>query len=177
MYNKSKLLMFLVFSFAILIAGFYGCAAKKKVVEKPVVKEVIAPPVKPAPPAVVPAPQKVEEAVPSDLAFATIYFDYDKSDIKADQRDALNRNAQLMTKYNTVRIRIEGNCDERGSEEYNMALGQRRADAVSGYLVNYGISSSRITTVSYGEMRPMDAGHTEAAWAKNRRGEIIITAK
>ena len=82
-----------------------------------------------------------------------------------------------MSKYNTVRIRIEGHCDERGTEEYNMALGQRRADSVERYLTDYGISSSRITTVSYGEMRLVDSEHNEAAWSKNRRGEIIITNK
>ncbi len=179
MYNKSKLFMILGFILTISITGFYGCSARKKIVEQPVTKEEVkVQPAKPTPSAVVPkVPVKEVEAVPSDLAFATIYFDYDKSDIRSDQLDAMNRNSQLMSKYNTVRIRIEGHCDERGTEEYNMALGQRRADSVSRYLANYGISSSRITTITYGEMRPVDTGNSETAWSKNRRGEIIITAK
>ena len=83
----------------------------------------------------------------------------------------------MLEKYSTVNIRIEGNCDERGSEEYNMALGQRRADAVRDYFINYGISSSRMTTVSYGEMRPATTGQNESAWAQNRRADIVITSR
>jgi len=174
---KGKVLMFLALGLSISLAGLNGCASKKQMPEKPApVKEVPAAPTRPAPPAVVPkAPVQEESAVPRDLSFATIYFDYDKSDIRSDQRDVLNRNAQLMSKYNTVRIRIEGHCDERGTEEYNIALGQRRADSISRYLTDYGISGSRISTVSYGEMRPVDTGNNESAWSKNRRGEIIIT--
>ena len=175
---KGKALIVLALGLTISVAGLNGCAAKKKICDEPIKEEVKAPPRKPSPPAVVPkAPEKKEELVPRDLSFATIYFDFDKSDIKPEQRDAINRNAQLMSRYNTVRIRIEGHCDERGTEEYNMALGQRRADSVERYLTDYGISSSRITTVSYGEMRPVDSEHNEAAWSKNRRGEIIITNK
>jgi len=171
---KRNALMVLALGLAISVAGLNGCAAKKKVVEEPVKKEVQKPREKPAPPAVVPkAPEKKEEIVPRDLSFNTIYFDFDKSNIKPDQLDATNKNAQLMSKYNTVQIRIEGHCDERGTEEYNMALGQRRSDSIKRYLTDYGISSSRITTVSYGEMRPVDQGHNESAWSKNRRGELI----
>ena len=75
----------------------------------------------------------------------------------------------------SITVVIEGHCDERGTEEYNLALGQRRADAVKAYLVSYGIDSARISTLSYGEQRPAAAGSTEAAWAKNRRCEFIIT--
>ena len=175
---KRNALMVLALGLAISVAGLNGCAAKKKIAEEPVKKEEPKPPRKPAPPAVVPrAPEKKEEVVPRDLSFTTIYFDFDKSNIRSDQRDAINRNAQLMSKYKTVKIRLEGHCDERGTEEYNMALGQRRADSIIRYLTDYGISNSRITTTSYGEMRPVDPGHNEAAWSKNRRCEIIITDK
>ena len=175
---KSKVLVFLALGLALLIAGLSGCASKKKITEEPVKKEVKAPPRRPTPPAVVPrTPERVEEDVPRDLSFATIYFDFDESNIRSDQRNAINRNAQLMSKYKTVRIGIEGHCDERGTEEYNIALGQRRADSVESYLIDYGISSSRIRTVSYGEMRPVDAGHNEAAWSQNRRAEITITRR
>ncbi|MFC1486011.1 peptidoglycan-associated lipoprotein Pal [Candidatus Latescibacterota bacterium] len=115
--------------------------------------------------------------MPRDLSFTTIQFDFDRSDIRADQRSAIERNARLLSQYSTVRIRLEGHCDERGTEEYNMALGQRRADSVMQYLTSYGISGSRITSISYGEMRPAATGQNEAAWSQNRRCEIAITAR
>ena len=174
---KGKVLMVLFLVFVVSVTGLIGCASKKKIIE-PVKQETKAPAKKPEPPAVVPkAPEKEEPAVPSDLSFATIYFDFDKSNIRSDQRSALENNSQLMSRYETVKIRIEGNCDERGTEEYNMALGQRRADSVERFLTDYGISSSRISTISYGEMRSADSGHSEAAWAKNRRADIVITDK
>jgi len=176
---KSKVLIVLALVFFVLAVGLNSCASKKKITEEPVKKEEVkAPPRRPTPPAVVPrTPEKVEEVVPRDLSFATIYFDFDKSDIRSNQRNAINRNAQLMSKYRTVRVSIEGHCDERGTEEYNMALGQRRADSIRSYLIDYGISNSRIRIVSYGEMRPVDSGHNEAAWSQNRRAEIIITTR
>ena len=175
---KSKVLMVLTLGLIVSVAGLNGCAGKKKIVEEPVKKEVKAPPKKPAPPAVIPKiPARREEVVPRDLSFATIYFDFDQSNIRSDQQNAIRTNAQLMSQYSTVRIRIEGHCDERGTDEYNMALGQRRADSVQRYLADYGITRSRISTISYGEMRPVDPGHDETAWAKNRRTEIIITDK
>ena len=174
---KSKVLMILILGLVISIAGLNGCSKKKKIT--PVVEEKKeAPAPKPAPPAVVPkAPEKKEEGVPRDLSFQTLFFDFDKSNIRSDQRGTMQRNAQLLSKYQTVKIRIEGHCDERGTDEYNLALGQRRADSVQSFLSDYGISSSRISTVTYGEMRPADPGHNEVAWAKNRRCEIIITGR
>ncbi len=175
---KSKVFMVFILGAAITMTGFIGCSSKKKVVEEPKKETVKPAPRQPEPPKVVPrTPEKKEETVPADLQFQTVYFDFDKSAIRSDQRAVLTRNAQLLNQYKTVRIRLEGHCDERGTEEYNMALGQRRADAVERFLTDYGISSSRITTISYGEMRPVDPGHNEAAWAKNRRCEIVITAK
>lgn len=174
---KSKVLMIFALGLAVSIVGLTGCSSKKKTTE-PVKQETKTQPQRPSAPAVVPkAPEKTEESVPRDLAFTTIYFDFDKSDLKSDQRTALSENAQLLSRYDSVRIRIEGHCDERGTEEYNIALGQRRADAVINYLTNYGISSSRIRSTSYGEMRPADSGHNDAAWAKNRRAEINITSR
>jgi peptidoglycan-associated lipoprotein len=105
------------------------------------------------------------------------YFDFDKSDIRTDQASSLNSNAELLNRWNTISVRIEGNCDERGSNEYNLALGQRRADSAKRFLVDYGISESRINTRSYGKERPIDPGHNEAAWAKNRRDDFVITGR
>ncbi|MBN1423223.1 peptidoglycan-associated lipoprotein Pal [Candidatus Fermentibacteria bacterium] len=104
-----------------------------------------------------------------------IYFDYDRSDVKANQRGPLADNAKAIEADGGIaRVIIEGHCDERGTNEYNMALGQRRADSVKNYFVNYGIPKTKLSTVSYGEDRPVDPGHTEEAWARNRRAEFII---
>jgi peptidoglycan-associated lipoprotein len=104
----------------------------------------------------------------------TAYFDFDKADIRPEMRTVLQRNAEWLRRNPRVKVSIEGHCDERGTEEYNMALGQRRAEAAKNYLVSLGISSNRLSTISYGEERPADTGHSETAWAKNRRAEFSI---
>jgi peptidoglycan-associated lipoprotein len=111
------------------------------------------------------------------LQMATIYFDYDKADIRSDARDILSANGRSLTEHPTATIRIEGNCDERGTEQYNLALGEKRANAAREYLVNYGINASRITTISYGEERPVAQGHDENAWSKNRRADFAIQSE
>lgn len=105
---------------------------------------------------------------------ARVYFDFDRSDIRPEMRSILQRNAEWLRRHPRVKVVIEGHCDERGTEEYNMALGQRRAETVKNYLVSLGVSPSRLSTISYGEERPADPGHDEAAWAKNRRAEFTI---
>ena len=158
---------------AVFLLAMTGCAGKKKTAE-PVKEETIAPP---PPPPVQPAPpvEKEEKTVPRKISFTTIYFDFDKYNIREDQRRALEGNASVLAREKTVKIMLEGHCDERGTEEYNMGLGQRRADSVQSYLINYGISPSRISTISYGEMRPVDPGHDEKSWTKNRRCEFILS--
>jgi peptidoglycan-associated lipoprotein len=106
--------------------------------------------------------------------FRTIYFDFDKSDLRPDAREGLQANAGYLKGNSSVQITIEGNCDERGSNEYNLALGKRRAEAAYKYLVDLGVESSRMTTVSYGEEKPAAEGHNELAWAKNRRDEFKV---
>ncbi len=103
-----------------------------------------------------------------------IYFDFDKSDLKPDARAILDKKAAWLRANPEYSIRIEGNCDERGTIEYNLALGERRAVAAKDYLVALGISGDRIATLSYGEERPADPGHNEQAWAKNRRDEFKL---
>ena len=173
--HKSKLILALVLGLAVSLSGIYGCAGKKKPPEEQE-KAIQAPEKKPAPPAPRVERQRrrtvEEKPAPTEIKFQTIYFDFDKSDIKPDQRSSLSRNADLMMKNNSLRILIGGHCDERGTNEYNLALGQRRADSVQRFLVDYGISSSRIQTISYGEERPVDSGHNESAWSKNRRCEL-----
>jgi len=103
-----------------------------------------------------------------------IHFDFDKYNIRQDDRQILSRNAAYLSKNINVKIVIEGNCDERGTAEYNMALGERRADEAKKYFVNLGIDGKRITTISYGSEKPLDPGHDEDAWAKNRRDHFAV---
>jgi peptidoglycan-associated lipoprotein len=103
-----------------------------------------------------------------------IYFDFDKFDLKADAREVLKTKAALLKKYSNVRILIEGHCDDRGTEEYNLALGERRARAAYEFLVLLGVKASQLEMVSYGEEYPADPANNETAWAKNRRDEFKI---
>ena len=106
----------------------------------------------------------------------TVFFDYDRADLRQDTRTALDSKVPVLRERAAVRLRIEGHADERGSTEYNLALGMRRAVTVKDYLSGFGVDPSRLETVSYGEERPRSAGHTEAAWAQNRRAEFIVTS-
>jgi peptidoglycan-associated lipoprotein len=106
-----------------------------------------------------------------------IHFDFDKYDIRPGDTEILKENGTLLNKYLNVKIQIEGHCDERGTVEYNLALGERRANSTKKYLTSLGISPDRISTISYGKERPADPGHNEEAWAKNRRAHTIILSK
>src|SRR5262249_43463275 len=109
------------------------------------------------------------------LADMTIHFEYDRSTIKTAEQSKLDQVATFMKNTPNVQLRVEGNCDERGTPEYNRALGERRAIAGRDYLIQkHGIPSDRITTVSYGEDKPVDLGKTEEAYAKNRRDDFVI---
>lgn len=101
--------------------------------------------------------------------FADIHFEFDKSNILDGDKSDLQGIAAYMKRHPDVRLRIDGNCDERGTAEYNMALGERRAESAKKYLVELGVSAGRISLISFGKEKPLDPGHTEAAWAKNRR--------
>ncbi|MBK6910258.1 MAG: peptidoglycan-associated lipoprotein Pal [bacterium] len=112
-----------------------------------------------------------------DLALVKIvYFDYDRAELRADGREAVRNNADLLRKWENWTVTIEGHCDERGTNEYNLALGERRARAAQRALEAEGIASSRIRTISYGEERPSDPGHAENSWSRNRRAEFRIAA-
>jgi peptidoglycan-associated lipoprotein len=173
----------------ILVFGFMLSCAKK-------VEE--APP--PPPPQVKEQPQveKVEEPAPpkepvlteeeifmrksleeinQEVPLQMIHFDFDRYFIRDDAKPVLERNATWLKKWDSVQILIEGHCDERGTEEYNLALGEKRAKSTYDYLVSLGVSSDRIKTISYGKSQSLDPGHTEMAWAKNRRAQFTIIAK
>ena len=105
-----------------------------------------------------------------------VYFDFDAYDIRPDAAPVLDGQAAWLNRYRMVRVRIEGNADERGTREYNLALGARRANAVASYLVGRGVSASRISTLSYGKERPIDPGYGEESWARNRNAGTVITS-
>lgn len=116
---------------------------------------------------------KVLEGRTSD-PMLPVYFDFDKSNIRSDQVSRIRKNASYLKKNTGTRIRIEGNCDERGTNEYNMALGERRALSAKRYLVNLGVASRSLKTISYGEEKPLKRGHDELSWSQNRRDDFVI---
>ena len=106
-----------------------------------------------------------------------IHFDYDKYSLSNESRETLKNNAEWIKKRGSVNVQVEGHCDSRGTEGYNIALGQKRADAVRKYLIDLGVVPKKLTTISYGEERPLIKSETERAWKKNRRAEFVITNK
>ena len=122
-----------------------------------------------------PPPPSTESTQQSEgqTSLQDAYFEYDDAGLRPDAKAALENNARFMEQNSGLSVVVEGHCDERGSVEYNLALGERRAKAAKEFLVAYGIAASRLTTISYGKERPFDPGHYEAAWAKNRRAHFV----
>ena len=171
-----------------------GCAKKQ-----PPVARVTPPPpppplsdsTPPAPPTPVAEPRPVppepvtEDPIASrdigdinkNSPFQPVFFAFDSFEVDTLGQQALNANAEIMKKYPTWVITVEGHSDERGTAEYNLALGERRAISARTYLVSLGVSGDRLRTVSYGKEFPFDPGHDEAAWAKNRRAQFVLTSK
>ncbi len=144
-------------------------AASEKVEGYTPPAEEVSPPEEPK--AMVPEPAREADAFNvSDLL--DVFFDFDRSDLTSEGREKLASNARLLKAASGVKIVIEGLCDERGTTEYNLGLGERRAYAVKNYLVSLGVSDSRIKTISYGEEKPFALGHNEAAWKLNRRAHF-----
>lgn len=177
-----------------IVAGG-GCRGKK---QPPVAKPTPPPPSEPTtaqrPPAppeptrepTIPSEPKVDEAdlnakdldtLNRESPFQPVFFLFDSAELDSGGQATLNQNAELLKKYQGWTITIEGHCDERGTAEYNLALGERRALAARNYLVSLGISADRLRTISYGKEFPFDPGHNEEAWAKNRRAHFVVTAK
>jgi peptidoglycan-associated lipoprotein len=150
-----------------------------------------APPAPPPPPAPAPAPAPAPRALTEEEVFSRksvdqlnaerpltdAYFDYDKSDLREDGRASLQKDAEYLKKWSSIVVSVEGHCDTRGSSEYNLALGSRRATAVKDYLVSLGVAANRITVVSKGKEQPFCGEETESCWQQNRRGHFIVTAK
>ena len=144
-----------------------------------------APPTPVAEPRPVPPEPVAEDPIASrdigdinkNSPFQPVFFALDSSDVDGPAHQALNANAEIMKKYPSWVVTVEGHADERGTAEYNLALGERRALSAKTYLVSLGISGDRLRTVSYGKEFPFDPGHDEAAWAKNRRAQFVLTSK
>lgn len=157
---------------------------KPPAVEEKVIVEEKAAPAKPMPPEEVakveekPAIEKVEvDRLKKLFLEEHVHFDFDKFNIKDSEKPKLERKAEWLKEHPDVKVVIEGHCDERGTNEYNLALGQRRADSTKNYLVRLGIDPGRLFTVSYGEEMPLDPRHNEEAWAKNRRAQFKIKSE
>lgn len=160
-------------------ASMAACASRPK----PAGPAPTAPP--PPAPAEAPAPSSGavgESVLPGSQrdfvinAGDRVYFDFDRFDVRADAQPILDAQAAWLQRYPAVQVRVEGNCDERGTREYNLALGARRANAVRDYLVAHGVTASRITTVSYGKEKPIDPGTGDEADAHNRNGHTALTS-
>ena len=179
---------------AALLVVTAACGSKKAPALEPVpapVPETVAPPT-PAPP---PAPKVIADATPAPAVrddsvsssalddlnrnspLRPVFFALDSSDIDPTARAALDANATVLRQNSSWIITVEGHCDERGTAEYNLALGDRRAAAAVAYLKSLGIGADRLKTVSYGKEFPFDPGHDESAWSKNRRAHFVITGK
>ncbi|MBI4634224.1 MAG: peptidoglycan-associated lipoprotein Pal [Deltaproteobacteria bacterium] len=115
-----------------------------------------------------------KESAKNLYEMADIHFEYDKYSLKPEDREILKNHAEWLNKNQKVKIMIEGHCDERGTAEYNLALGERRALEAKNYIVKLGVVEKRVSTVSYGKERPLDPGHNETAWAKNRRDRFVL---
>ena len=127
-----------------------------------------------APPQTGPVPGTQQHFAQQMQGRDTIYFDTDKFDIDAEDQAALRQQAQYLQQFANVRATVEGHADERGTREYNLALGERRANAAKNYLVGLGVPAARLTTISYGKERPVALGSNEQAWAQNRRAVTIV---
>jgi len=161
------------------VAALAACATPKPPPPAPVAAAPPAPPAeRPPPPPITQAPTGPIPGSVQDFVVNVgdrVYFDYDKYDVRADAQPVLAAQATWLSKYPSVNVRIEGNADERGTREYNLALGSRRANSMKDFLTSHGVAASRIETVSYGKEKPIDSGTTEEAYAKNRNGHTTIT--
>jgi peptidoglycan-associated lipoprotein len=168
----------LIFAFSAMF--LISCCAKKQVVKE---EMQVAPKVEAAEETKIESLGEIDEAKAlkerSSAKFEaeSVYFDFDKSFIRPEYRPTLEAKADFLKAYQNVKIKIEGNCDERGTNEYNLALGDSRAKSAEAFLVSLGISSDRIETISYGEERPLALGHNEESWSQNRRDDFIIMSE
>ena len=156
-----------------LAVALSACAKKQTtpVKETAPAPEVVPPPIQEPTTPREQQPPVVEE---KPIALGDVFFEFDKYAVTPEYKSVLTKNAELLMANPSKKLLVEGHCDERGTAEYNMALGERRAKAVIEFCTAYGIAADRLTWISYGEERPFDSGHTEDAWAKNRRAHMVL---
>lgn len=173
----------LVMGLAFLLLGCPRRAPEPPRPPAPTPREEVRPPVPPPPPPVARVAPEDEERARRERAFRDalaaferelVHFDFDRSEIKDEFKAVLQRKAEFLRAYPNVRAQIEGHADERGTVQYNLALGDRRSQSAKTFLGALGIDANRLPTISYGEERPMDPGHNEEAWAKNRRARFVV---
>ncbi len=181
--RKSRTFVYVVMLLLVSAFVLWGCPKKAEVTSAPEAQKEAAPreeskaeSVKEAPvPEAPPAREEMKEHAPAaTTGLQPIYFDFDKSFIRSDAKAAMEANAKWLRANPTVNIRIEGNCDERGTKEYNQALGQRRAASAKKYLTDMGISAKRISLISYGKEKQVCGDQTEECWQKNRRDDFMV---
>lgn len=164
-------MVLIVSIFYSLFSGLAGCVPKPK---KKEIKEAVKPPEEPAPSVpVIEEPSLRGKEYQDVEELKTIYFDYDAATLKAEARTVLAQNAKWLNANPDAEIIIEGHCDERGTTDYNIALGDRRAKSVREYLMKLGIKGNRMATITYGEEKPSAFGHDEDSWSKNRRADML----
>jgi peptidoglycan-associated lipoprotein len=181
--------VFLALLLAVVVSGIVGCGKKPPAPAPepppPAVAEAPPPPPPPPPPPAPAAPKPLTEEElfakmsleEANRQLTDVYFDLDSSTLKDDGRAALQKNADWFKKWTSTRATVEGHCDNRGTPEYNLALGERRAAAVRDYLVTLGVPTDRLQIVSKGEEAPFCQDDTESCWSQNRRGHFVLTAK
>jgi peptidoglycan-associated lipoprotein len=158
---------------ALLVSlAIWGCGKKQTVKQEEPIKQ----PEVQAPAPATPPPAEPAQALPK-LDLQVIYFDFDSYILRQEAKEMLNKAGSLLRSYPEISLRLEGHCDQRGTVEYNLALGEKRANAVRDYLIDLGVAKSRLSTVSYGKERPAAPGNDEESWAKNRRVEIFPAGK
>lgn len=170
--KRVVLLIVLALSLALVLGS---CGKKKDVA--PEVPPVTQPEVKPEPPKQEEVKKEEPKPTLQESQFQTIYFDFDKYNLRTDAKAGLDANFALLQEFPSVVIKIEGHCDERGTVEYNLSLGERRARSAMDYLVGLGVAPNRISIISYGKERPAVLGSDESAWSKNRRCEFRVISQ
>ncbi len=157
---------------SLLVLASAGCSKKPKPAVTPPPEQTQTTPT--PPPAQPETPvQQPTETRPTTVELKDVFFDFDKFNLRDDAKGTLDSDGKQLVDAAGTNVLLEGHCDERGTVEYNLALGQKRADAVKSYLVQYGVDASKLSTISYGEERPFAQGHDEAAWSLNRRVHFV----
>ena len=171
--KKTTILLMLIAALCMLVP-LSGCKPRPPVPEvtpTETIKPEVVKPTEPTQPA-----EPLTETLREEQ-LRTVYFDFDKYNLRPDAKAALDANSALLLKYTSVVIKIEGHCDERGTVEYNLSLGEKRAKSVADYLYGLGVDASRVSIISYGKERPVDAGHSEDSWSQNRRAEFRVVSQ